>query len=112
MVQTMRNHFEGCTNNQVEKSILDHKVHKVVWHPTEERFKHMVSSKLLNNYPINVEDITTTHTIFGTDLSGVQDGLRHIPNRVETYLIQIPRALYEIHKFLTLTAVVAFVNTI
>ena len=32
----------------------------------------MVISKLLNNYPIKVEDANNSHTILGPDLSGVR----------------------------------------
>ena len=82
-------------------------------HPTEESLKHMVNSKILNNSPINVEDVTNTHTIFGPYLVGVQGKtVIHKPDRVKTGLFQIPRDLYELHKFLTLTADVIFVNGI
>ena len=53
MVQMERNNFEDYTNKQVEKTILDRKFQAMVLHPTEDRFKHMVISKILNNSPIN-----------------------------------------------------------
>ena len=72
----------------------------------------MVSSKLLNNSPINVEDFTTSHSIFGPDLAGVRvKTVVHKPDRVETYLIQIRRDFCEIHKFVTVTSDVMFVNS-
>ena len=65
----------------------------------------MVISKLLNNSPITVEDVTNSHTIFGPDLAGVQLNTdRHKLDRVETNLTQNPGDLYELHKFITLTA--------
>ena len=66
----------------------------MVGHPTEESFKHMVSPKLLNHYPIKVEDVTNSHTVLVPDLSGAREKtLRHKPDRVETYLTQITRHL-------------------
>ena len=65
IIQTVRNNFEGWTKKQVEKTILAHKVKEMVEHTTDESFKHMVSSKLLNNHPLKLEDVTNTHTIFG-----------------------------------------------
>ena len=68
--------------------------------PTKERFKNMLSSKLLNNYPIKVEDITNVHTTIGTYLEGVRrKTVGHKPDRVDTDLFMIPRSSYEIHKF-------------
>ena len=68
----MQNDFLCCTNNQAETAILTCKVQEVVVHPTGDSLKHVVSSKLLNNYPIKVDDVTNPHTIFGPDLSGMQ----------------------------------------
>ena len=85
----------------------------MVRRPTEDMFKHMVSSKILNNSPIKVEDVTNTHTIFGTYLVGVQGKkVIHKPDRVKTGLFQIPRDLYELHKFLALTSDLMFLSGI
>ena len=51
---------------------MDRKVQAMVRPPTKESFKHIVRPKLFNNSPINVEDITNTHTIFEPDLEGVR----------------------------------------
>ena len=89
------------------------KLQEMVVHPTEESFKHMVSPKLLNHCPIKVEDVTNAKTILGSDLTGVRGKtVRHKPDRVEMELTQIPRDLYELHKFVTLTEDVIFVNGI
>ena len=48
------------------------KVKAMVGHPTKERLNLTVSSKLLNNYLIKVEDVTNAHTIFGKYLAGVR----------------------------------------
>ena len=51
--------------------------------------------------------------MFGHDLSGIWGmTLRHKPDKVETYLSQIPRDLYDIHKFVTLNTDVIFMNSI
>ena len=73
----------------------------------------MVSSKLLNNSPLIVLDVTNAHTVFGPDLSGVRGKIViHKKDRVKTYLTQIPRDFYDIHKFVNLTVDVMFVNQI
>ena len=64
MVQIVRNNFEDYTNNQLDKAILAQKFQAMVGHPTEERFNHMVKSKLLNIFPIKVEYFTNVNTIF------------------------------------------------
>ena len=55
----------------------------------------MVRSKLLNNSPIKVEDVTNRPY-----LAGVQGKIvRHKVDRVEMDSMQIPRYLYDIHIF-------------
>ena len=67
----------------------------------------------MNNYPINVEDVTNEHRIVGPDLDGVRGKtVRHKPYREDTDLIPTPRDLYEIHKFVTLATDLMFVNGI
>ena len=79
------------------KYILVQTFRLMVGHPTEERFKHILSSKLLNNLPIKVEDVTKSHTILGPDLTGVQGkSAVHKPDMVDTYLILIPRYFCEL----------------
>ena len=73
----------------------------------------MEISKLLNNPHLKVEYVTNSHTIFGPDLSDIQGKtVIHKLDREEMYLTQIPRELYDIHMFVTLTADVMFVNGI
>ena len=57
----------------MERAILSQKVKAIIVHPTEVRFKHMVRSKLLNNFYIKVDNVTNTHNILGPDLSGVRE---------------------------------------
>ena len=59
MVQTVGINFEGYNKKQVDKDVLDLKVQTMVGHPNEERFKHMVGSKILNDLPMKVEYVTT-----------------------------------------------------
>ena len=73
----------------------------------------MVISKILNNYPINFEYVTNTHTILGPALAGMQGKIViHRPDRVKKDLIQIPRDFHELQKVVTLTTDVMFVNGI
>ena len=58
-------------------------------------------------------DITNANIIFGLGLSGVWgETVRQKTGRVETEETYVPRYFYRVHKFLTLTAVVMFVNEV
>ena len=69
----------------------------------------MMSKTNLPNFPITIHDITI---YFGTDLLGVRGKiLRKNPIRLDTEeYVTIPKDLYKLKKFVTLTADVMFVN--
>ena len=72
MVQTVRNNFEGFSNNQDERAILDCKVQEIIGHPADTNLKHMVSKNLLINFPVKVGYVTNALSVFSHTLSGVR----------------------------------------
>ena len=52
MVQTVQENFKGFTEKQVKKAILACEAQAKLAHPTDEKFKNMVSSKSLDNCPV------------------------------------------------------------
>ena len=85
----------------------------VVAHPPDDKFKDMVSHKSLSNCRVRVDDITNTHSIFGPNRSRFKGvTVRQKPDRVDPEYTQIPRNLYELHKFVTLAADMLFVNDV
>ena len=66
----------------------------------------MVSEKTVKNMPVTPIDVSNSLVIFGTNLSRVKGGtVRKKPSRVETeFYIEIPRDIYSLNRFVTLTA--------
>ena len=57
----------------------------MVGHPIDRKYKHMVSNKLILNFPITIYDITNLNYMSRPDLSGVMGNtVRNKPSRVET----------------------------
>ena len=75
LLQTDRKNFEGYKKRQVKQVILACNAQAMVAHPTDDKFKQMVSSKSIANYRVKVNNITNAHAIFGLylpDLGGGQ----------------------------------------
>ena len=54
-----------------------------VAHPTDEKFKHMVSRKSLDNCSIVANDVTNARAIFGPNRPGLRgETVRQRPERV------------------------------
>ena len=77
-------------------------------------FSKMVSKKTIENLPVTPIDVSNAFAIFGTNLSIVKGVTnRTKPSRVETeFDIEIPRDIYRLNRFVTLTADVMFVSGI
>ena len=111
MLATVRKNYEGYTERQVKKAILACQLQGMVVHPTDESFKQMVSNKSLRNSDIRVEDVTNAHAIFGPHLPGLRGKtVRVKPTRVEPEYLEIPDDFRKLHRYVTLTGDVMFVN--
>ena len=65
MLQTVREKFGLFTERQVNCAIVSLDMQACVAHPTDEKFKHMVSVKILDNCSIFANDVTNARAIFG-----------------------------------------------
>ena len=83
----------------------------MVGHPSDEKFKQLVSSQSLKNCRLKVNDITNARAIFGPYLPGLGGRTtRRKPKRVEPVYIGIPRELHERQNNVNLMEDVMFVN--
>ena len=82
-------------------------------YPSRNDFKNMVHAKLIANCPISQNNIVDAHAIFHDNLTGLRGKtVRWKPERVETVYVWISLEFMKMHKFVTLTAVVIFVNNL
>ena len=84
MIGTVRENFENFTRQQVERALESRVVRRRVGHPSEERFKSVVSDNA-NNFdcPVEIADINNAKTIFGPHRPGLRGwSTRKRPKRV------------------------------
>ena len=113
MIQSVRDNFERYTNDEIKKAVEARKLQGRVGFPTDAKFANLVSSKSLKHCPVTTDAATNSLAIYGPNLDGLRGKtVRQRPRRVETEYLRIPRDFYELHKFVTLTADVMFVNGI
>ena len=65
MLQTVCEKFGLFTELQVNRAITSRDMQARVVHPTDEKFKQMVSEKSFDNCSIVANDITNARAIFG-----------------------------------------------
>jgi hypothetical protein len=79
--------------------------------PTEREFQSLLRLNLLKDCPITNSDIINAHKIFGPDLANLRGKMVcRKPRHGNTELVDIPQALVDNQKNVTLVADVMFVN--
>ena len=72
LLQTVREKFGLFTERQVNRAIASHDLQARVAHPTDEKFKQMVSGKSLDNFSIFSNVVTNACAIFGPNRPGLK----------------------------------------
>ena len=116
MIETVRKNFAGATNKEIEKAYLARTVQRRIGHPPDERFKEMVSlgENELRKCPITVSDVSNAPVIFGPNRPRIRGATTQDTKviRVKKQRVAIPREFYKMHKMVTITAYVMFINGI
>ena len=83
----------------------------MVGHRMYRSFKDTERHITLSDWPVTVKYVANSLATFGPDLSGASGTtVRCRPDTVNTYLLHITKDVYVLHKFVTLTSNVMFVN--
>ena len=113
LIETVRKNFKGYSKKEIEKAVLSKTTQAMVGHPPTARFKQIVSDSHLAECPVDVNDVSRSVVIFGPDRSRLRGAAtRQNPKRVVEEYMKMPRDFYQLHKFVTLSADVMFVNGI
>ena len=74
-------------------------------HPTDEKFKILVSSKSLDNCSVVASDVTNARTLFCPNRPGLRGKtVRQRPEQIVPEYFDIPQNCYQLPHFVTLTA--------
>ena len=114
MIETVRKKFAGATQREIEKAYLACPVQHRIGHPSDERFKEIVSlgKNGLRNCPVTSSDVSNAPVIFGLNHPRIRGGTTRETEvlRVKEQRIAIPKEFYRMHKMVTITADVMFIN--
>ena len=101
MIETVRKNFEGFTKEEILKAKLSRKTHSMVGNLPEVGFKEIVSAEGIRNFPVEVDDVTNSSTIFVPNRNRLR-GASTIQKlkRVREEYMKIPRDFYRLHNFL------------
>ena len=116
MIETVCKKFAGATRREIEKAYLTRTVQRRIGHPPDERFKEIVSlgENGLCNCPVTASGVSNAPIIFGPNRPRVRGATMRDTKglRVKEQRLAIPREFYKMHKMVTITADVMFINGI
>ena len=79
MNQTVRKNFDNFTGEDIDKTKLSRKMQSVVPNLPDERFKEILSGSSINNFPVEVKDVSNSCAIFGANRNRLR-GVNTRPN--------------------------------
>ena len=104
---------EGFMKRQLKSTEAARALHAVLSYPSMKDFKWVICSNQIMNCPVTVQDIKVAHKIWGTNIAALKGKTTHgKPNMVAGDLVKVPAKLLNLHREVTLTADIFFVNKI
>jgi hypothetical protein len=98
---------------QVARADKAHSLYASLGFPSRKDFMWMLRSNQIKDSPVTVEDVMAAFKIWGPSvaaLKGKTDWKR--PKPIKTDIVSIPKEICELHKEVTLTIDIFFVNKI
>ena len=73
----------------------------MVFNPTGERFKEIVNVSSLKNCPVEINDVSNSSDIFGSNRNRLRgESTRQKPKMLKEEYLKIPKDFYHMHIFL------------
>ena len=113
LVSTVADNRSSYTNRDYSRAVLARTLQKIIGRPSTRTFMAIVENGLLPNCPITKKDIIAAEDIFGRDVGTLKGKtVRHKATWVEGFTVDIPAALMERYRTVTLSGDIMFVNKI
>ncbi len=81
--------------------------------PSQKDFMWILRSNQIKDFPVTVEDAMVAYKIWGPSVAALKGkAVRKMPQPIKTDIVSIPREICELHKEVTLTINIFFVNKI
>jgi hypothetical protein len=110
-LDTVRNNREGFTDRDYEQAKRARKALDLVGYPSPKDFEHMVSSNMINNFPVTSIEVTNANKIFGPYLATLKGKtLRITPPPVMKDCAKIPKEIMSLNRNFTLAIDIMFIN--
>ena len=97
MIQNVSKNFDNFTGEENERAKLPCKKQSMAANPPDERFKNIVSGTSINNCPVEVNGVSNSSAIFGSNRNGLRGvSTRWKPKRLKEEYLKNPQMVTEI----------------
>jgi hypothetical protein len=114
-VMTVRSNYDGFSHKQIGNATTACRLMGMVASPSCRDFEGLVRYNMLKlkDCPITLTDVKNANKIFGPVLAAIRGKtVRCKPARVVTNYVDIPKAIIDVNKQITLAADIMFVNSV
>ena len=111
LVNTVKDIWEGLSQLQYEGSKHVQHVMAMVGYLSNKDFKNMVHDDMIPNFPVTLEDIKNSHTIFVSNVPSLKGEIvMQKPKPVLFRYVIIPKDILQVHRAVSVASDVVFIN--
>jgi hypothetical protein len=112
-VNTVESHMQLHSKRQVARMDKARSLYASLGFPSRKDFMWILRSNQIKNSPVTVEDVMVAHKIWGPSVAALKGKtVRKRPEPIKTDIVSIPKEIHELHKEVTLTINIFFMNKI
>ena len=113
MVQTVNENESGYSARQVSDVKRARELYSKVGFPSNKDFKSLIKNNMILNCPVTADDVDRANNIYGPSIATLKSKTTRTKSKqVVTDYVDVPPAVLDSNKYITLSADILFVNHI
>jgi hypothetical protein len=112
-INTVSRNMEGFTKRQIQRAEVARTLYATLSYPSWKDFAWIIRSNQIKDCPVTVADVDVAFKIWGKNVAALKGKTtRTKPLPVATDFVKIPKEILDLHRDVSLTADIFFVNKI
>ena len=112
-INTVKENKAVFTKRQIESADKERELYASLVYPSNADYKWILKSNQIKYCPVSIEDAEVATKIWGPNIAALKGKTtRSTPKHVITDIVKIPMEIRELHKFITISINIFFVNKI
>jgi hypothetical protein len=112
-INTVNKNKAGFTKRQITSADKARELYASLAYPSNADYKWILKSNQIKDCPVSIKDAEIATKIWGPNIAALKGKtMQSTPEHVITNIVKIPLKIQDLHKFITISIDIFFVNTV